>query len=217
MLSSQPNAGKDLIRIHKVVTRALSVSLQQSKQIILAENLRKGFLSYLRGLTILLHAHHEGEDEISFPFWKTRHPDGSYDLLIKQHIQMITYLDQIEDWITKSIDNWQDAKLIMLYNVLTDLQNHWHTHINQEEEIMSPVNAEKYLSPAENVTLIKQLAEHGQAHSKPPEIVMPFIVYNLDEADRIEFIRLLPPEITQKLIPIVWKTAWEPMIPFLLL
>jgi hypothetical protein len=46
--------------------------------------------------------------------------------------------------------------------------------------------------------------------------VMPFVVYNLSSADRAEFVKVLPPVVTQQLIPIAWKAAWAPMTPFLL-
>lgn len=211
-----PNAGNDLIRIHKVITRALDVSLQNSKPVKLAGNLRQGFLTYVKVLTIMLHAHHEGEDEISFPFWRTRFRSGPFDKLVEQHRQMITYLEQIEGWLKKSANEWQDENLLPLYNILGELRAHWQRHIALEEETMGPDNSLKYLSTEENIELVKHLAEHGQAHSKPPEIVMPFVVYNLDEADRNEFIKLLPPVMIQQLIPVAWKFAWEPMIPFLL-
>lgn len=211
------NAGEDLNRIHKVITRALKVSLQNCKPSELTENSRQGFLSYVKVLTILLHAHHEGEDEIAFPFWKSKFPAGPFDKLGEQHSQMISYLDQIEDWLNKNTKAWQDESLPQLHSVLSGLQNHWHTHIDLEEEVMSPGNSDKYLTPEENDWITKQMAEHGQAHATPPNIVMPFVVYNLEEADRKEFIRLLPPVMMTQLIPAAWKSDWEPMIPFLIM
>jgi hypothetical protein len=88
-----PNAGNDLIRIHKVITRALNVSLQNCKESKLNEEFHQGFMKYVKALTILLHSHHLGEDEITFPYWRTRLNDGPFDLLIDQHQQMIAYLE----------------------------------------------------------------------------------------------------------------------------
>jgi hypothetical protein len=85
-----------------------------------------------------------------------------------------------------------------------------------EEATVGPENSQKYLTPIENEQLSKQLAEHGQVHSQPNELVMPFVVYNLAVDDRTEFIKLLPPVLAQQLIPIAWKNVWEPMTPFLL-
>jgi hemerythrin-like domain-containing protein len=212
----EPNAGDDLIRIHKVITRGLNVSLHNCKPSKLSENLRRGFLTYVKVLTILVHAHHEGEDEISFPFWRKKFTSGPFDRLIEQHRQMITYLDRIEEWIKNNTSKWDDESLLPLFNVLFGLQTHWQTHIELEEETMGPGNCGKYLSADENVDLVKRLAEHGQAHANPPEIVMPFVVFNLEEEDRNVFVKLLPPVMMQQLIPVAWKPAWEPMMPFLL-
>jgi len=100
--------------------------------------------------------------------------------------------------------------------VLSDLSGRWLSHIALEEATVGPENSLKYLTPAENGQLAKQLAEHGQAHSQPSELVMPFVVYNLEEEDRGEFLSLLPPVVAQQLIPVAWKAVWEPMRPFLL-
>jgi hypothetical protein len=88
-------------------------------------------------------------------------------------------------------------------------------HISLGEEIVGPEKSLQFLSPAENEQLGRQLSEHGQAHSQPGELVMPFIVYNLSPTDRDVFVQLLPPVVVNQLIPFAWKATWEPMIPFL--
>ena len=211
-----PNVGNDLLRIHKVITRALAVSGQNSGGTPPAEEHQPGFVSYVRALTILLHSHHAGEDEVAFPFWRTHLPSGPFDELSDQHRQMIAYLDQIDRWLGAGPAAWQPDAVSGLHHTLIGLQTLWHTHIALEEATIGPENARQYLTPAENEQLGKQLAEHGQAHSQPGELVMPFVVYNLSAEDRAEFVKLMPPVITQQLIPFAWKAAWAPMTPFLL-
>ena len=212
-----PNAGNDLLRIHKVITRALDVSLHNSQDNSLVEKHWEGFRMYLRVLTVLLHSHHAGEDELSFPFWRTRLPDGPFDKLSEQHRQMIIYLDQIERWLGDAgRESWQANTMSELTQALTDLRALWQMHIALEEATIGPENSGKYLTAVDNEQLGRQLAAHGQAHAQPSELVMPFAVYNLSEADRAEFVKLLPPVMTQQLIPIAWKSAWEPMMPFLM-
>ncbi len=211
-----PNAGNDLLRIHKVITRALEVSLQHNQSTHVGEGLQQGFAMYVRVLTIMLHSHHAGEDELSFPFWRTRLPSGPFDTLSEQHRQMISHLERIDHWLGMGAAAWQPDALSDLQHTLTDLQTLWQTHIDMEEATIGPENSRQYLTPAENEQLVRQLAEHGQAHAQPGELVMPFVVYNLSGADRAEFVRLLPPVMTQQLIPIVWKAAWAPMTSFLL-
>ena len=211
-----PNVGNDLLRIHRVITRALDVSLQNSQSTNLAEGHKQGFVTYIRVMTILLHSHHAGEDELSFPFWRTRLPTGPFDELSEQHRQMIIYLEQIERWLGAGPAACQADTLSELHHTLTNLQTLWQTHIALEEATIGPENSRQYLTPVENEQLGKQLAEHGQAHGQPGELVMPFVVYNLSGADRAEFVKLLPPVMLQQLIPFAWKAAWAPMTPFLL-
>ena len=207
---TQPNVGSDLVRIHKVITRALEVSIQTTRGSV-PEEYREGFAKYIRALTILLHAHHSGEDELAFPFWREKLPDGPFDVLIAQHQQMIFELDQLEHWLEAGAP----AGVEELHQVLAELSTLWHAHIDMEEATVGTENSFKYLTPAENAQLAKQLSEHGQGRSRPAELVMPFIVYNLSAEDRAEFIKLLPPIMMQQLIPMAWKAAWAPMKPFL--
>jgi len=215
-MDNTPNVGNDLVRIHKVITRALDVSIQNSRDLHISDDHRLGFSLYVRSLTVLLHAHHSGEDELAFPFWKTRFPAGPFDALIAQHREMITYLERLESWIEAGREAWQAARLEELHRALTSLQRLWESHIALEEETVGPEKSQQHLSPSENELLGRQLADHGQAHSQPAELVMPFIVFNLSPSDRAEFIKLLPPVVTSQLIPVAWKAAWEPMTPFLL-
>lgn len=215
-MDTTPNVGNDLVRIHKVITRALDVSIQNTTGADLDEGQREGFVLYVRSLVILLHAHHNSEDELAFPFLKTRIPDGPFDQLVQQHAEMITYLDLIEHWLESGPDAWHADALSKLNTTLSDLNALWHTHITLEEDTVGPESSQQYLTPEENEQLGKQLTEYGQAHSQPSEVLMPFVVYNLSDTDREDFFKVLPPMVTQELIPGAWKAAWEPMTPFLL-
>ena len=211
-----PNFGGDLVRIHKVVTRALEVSRQNSQEKAPAEVDRAGFAIYVRALTILLHSHHLGEDELAFPFWRTKLPDGPFDLLSEQHRQMTGMLEQIEDWLGAETAAWQPDKIAGVNQTFTKLQTIWLSHIAVEEANMGPENARRYMTPEENAQLGSQMAEHGQAHSQPGELVIPFVIYNLAREDRAEFVKLMPPVMVQQLVPFAWKATWAPMTPFLL-
>ena len=211
-----PNVGNDLLRIHRVVTHALEISLQNIRGSDMPEVHRNGFIAYVKALIILLHSHHAGEDELSFPFWQTRLPDGPFEELGAQHREMIVHLERIEKWLDADKVAWNTDALNGLYGTMTGLQSFWLKHIALEEATISPENAREYLTPVENEALAQQLAEHGQAHAQPVELVMHFVVYNLSGADRAAYFRLLPPVMHQQLIPNTWRSVWKPMIPFLL-
>ncbi|HSJ59402.1 MAG TPA: hypothetical protein VLC95_19610 [Anaerolineae bacterium] len=45
---------------------------------------------------------------------------------------------------------------------------------------------------------------------------VPFLLYSVEGDDRAFYRGVMPPELTQQLVPIAWKDEWAPMMPFLL-
>jgi hypothetical protein len=210
------NAGTDLIRIHKVFTRALAVSSQHSQESGPEPALRDGFQRYERALVSLLNAHHLGEEEIAFPFWEKKNPRGPFNQLIDHHHQIMTFLDKISLWLEMGSTAWETASLAELHKVITELKILWHTHIALEEQYLGSEISAKMLTPEENIQLGNQLAAHGQQHAQPGELVLPFMLYNMPAEDRAVMAQGLPPMVMEQLIPHAWKEIWAPMQPFLL-
>ncbi len=213
---ASPNAGSSLIRIHKVMTRALVVSLRFSQGTGPQPDWRDGFQRYVQTFYTSLLSHHDGEDEIGFPFLKTKLPDGPFETLSQQHRQMIPMLDKINAWCGRGSTAWEASALIDLHSAVSDLNDLWHNHIPIEEGHFSPQECERLMTPEENAALDGQLAGHAAQHSLPSEHVLPFVLYNLEGDDRAEMALSFPPVISQQLVPVVWKQAWAPMQPFLL-
>lgn len=210
-----PNVGEDILRIHRVLTRSLTVSIQFLQQAEQPDNLHHGFMLYLRALSALLHAHHLGEDEIGFPFWRTKSPFAPLNNLIRDHLRMMPLLEKIEIWLN-SESGWEAPHLRRLQGILEELNAIWLWHIQLEESVMGPEKAAALLTPAENQQLARQLATHGQEHAQPDALVLPFILYNLPVEDRAVMAQIFPPLVTRQLVPVEWKPVWEPMKPFLL-
>lgn len=209
------NVGEDILRIHRVLTRSLTVSIQFLQQAEQPDNLHHGFMLYLRALSSLLHAHHLGEDEIGFPFWRTKSPFAPLNNLIRDHLRMMPLLEKIEIWLN-SESGWEAPHLRRLQGILEELNAIWLWHIQLEESVMGPEKAAALLTPAENQQLARQLAAHGQEHAQPGALVLPFILYNLPVEDRAVMAQIFPPLVTRQLVPVEWKPVWEPMKPFLL-
>ncbi|HPA32175.1 MAG TPA: hemerythrin domain-containing protein [Anaerolineaceae bacterium] len=209
------NVGEDILRIHRVLTRSLTVSIQFLQQAEQPDNLHHGFMLYLRALSALLHAHHLGEDEIGFPFWRTKSPFAPLNNLIRDHLRMMPLLEKIEIWLN-SESGWEAPHLRRLQGILEELNAIWLWHIQLEESVMGPEKAAALLTPAENQQLARQLATHGQEHAQPDALVLPFILYNLPVEDRAVMAQIFPPLVTRQLVPVEWKPVWEPMKPFLL-
>ena len=214
--SPPPNVGSDLVRIHRVITRSLAVSLQHSQPTGPSLELRDGFQLYLGAFVSLLHAHHLGEEEIAFPYWRNKIPQAPFDLLGKHHQQIVPLLDKINGWLATDRSAWEPASIVDLHTTLGMLHGIWRIHFPIEEANFGLQNSLKYLTLEENAQLSGQLAAHGQQHALPSNLVMPFVLYNLSVEDRNVHVQLLPQVISQQLIPITWKADWAPMQPFLL-
>ncbi len=52
-------------------------------------------------------------------------------------------------------------------------------------------------------------------NSGPEYLVIPFVLYNLTGQDRTMIEQVMPPLVTQQLVPGAWKEKWAPMKPFL--
>lgn len=79
-----------------------------------------------------------------------------------------------------------------------------HAHHLTEDDLAFPYFREKM--PDAPFDLLS--AHHRQ--------MVPFLLYNLPPEKRAAFAQMLPPVVTQQLVPVVWKEKWEPMKPFLL-
>ena len=211
-----PNVGSSLIRIHKVFTRALAVSIQNSQGTGPEPAVRDGFQRFEQAFHSVLLAHHDAEDEIAFPFMKTRVPDGPFETLSHQHRQMMPLLNVIEDWCHQGSAAWDAANLGELHAALTELNNLWHSHIPIEESNFSPLACERLLTPEENARLDGQMSNHAAQHALPNELAVPFVIYSLEGNDRADMEKTMPPVIMEQLVPFAWKPAWAPMQPFLL-
>lgn len=216
MTDTSRNAGTDLIRIHNVVTRAITISIQHCRGTGPEPALRDGFQRYERALVSLLNAHHLGEDEIAFPYFEKKHLQGPFDKLRDQHRQIVVVLDKITAWVERGNSAWETASLAKLHETMVELDELWHTHIKLEEEHIGPKMVEKILTPEENVQLGDQIAAHASRHGLPAELVVPFMLYNMPANDRVVMVQGLPPVIMDQLIPYAWKATWAPMQPFLM-
>ena len=109
--SVQPNSGEDLIRIHKAITRGISVSIRNSQGGGPQTDLRLGYLTYVRALTLVMQGHHSGEDAVAFPFWKAKNPAAPVEQLMDEHHRMVSQLERIEAWVNAGEAAWQRVKI----------------------------------------------------------------------------------------------------------
>ncbi len=210
-----------LKRIHAVFTRAIAVSIEYSWEYAQKgfpdPAIQEGFTNYIRSFVSLLNSHHLTEDELAFPYFKKLIPTAPYDRLSEEHQQIVVLLDQIQSATeAATLGDHPKENLNEMNRLLVKLQQMWHPHIHTEETDFDKDKVNQGYSHEEQDRMNTEFAQHSANHSGPDYLVLPFMLYNLTPDDRTEMIRLLPPIVTQQLIPIAWKEQWKSVQPFLL-
>jgi len=221
-MPSQPEGyiGFSLTAIHNVITRGLKVSIESARGFAEHgfgdEKERAGFLNYVRTLTSVLDGHHLTEDEVAFPYLRDKLPAAPIDLLMAQHQEMIPVLGEIKSAVERCEKEGQvEAGLRDIEAGLIKVDSIWHPHIQIEQEHIVE-KADAMLPIEEQMRLVKLSGEHSQKHSGPPYLAVPFTLYNMEKEERAVFAKEIPAEVTDHLVPVVWKDQWASMAPFLL-
>lgn len=218
---SQPNVARGLLHIHHIITRGLEVSLAKSREFsehgFPDASMRTGFANYVRAFASVLRAHHMTEDELAFPYFRSKLPGLPYDKLQNDHHTLEPMLPKLEALAGEIESNPQPTgPLTELHSLLTALGELWYSHIRMEEENFPESLLAQMMTVEEHLSLLQQAGAHSQKIAKPDYLVVPFMLYNLNEEERREFSRALPPVVVEQLVPVAWKDQWASMRPFLL-
>jgi hemerythrin-like domain-containing protein len=227
--SSQADIVEDVLRIHRLITRALAVSVERSgayaRDGALDETDRQGLVAYVRCLATLLHAHHLTEDESVFPYLQGLLPDAPYAALTAQHHAMDPVLDRIRaalQGVARSAGAGPDLEA--LHAALEQMNALWQTHIEQEERHFPAERVGAAVDDAEQARMSAVFAREGRKHQMgvvPLYWLLPFLLYNLEGRDREWMESQMPSPglswvVTGVLLPHIWRKKWEPMAPLLL-
>ena len=208
---------KGLDLIHRVLSRPLDIGISHIDSCISSKKVdmenHEGFKDYLSSLTTVFNAHHHGEDEILFPTLEKKINNADFSILKKQHKELHPLVVQITakiDVDNPSLNQYQEIR-----NLLKETKDLWIKHRDEEEQIVE-LEMEPVMSLADQIVLNNKLSKHGQSMSEPANLVLPFLIYNLEGAERDEFTNDMPWILKKFILPIVWKSKWEKMRPFLL-
>lgn len=219
MTQPTPNMAQDLVRIHKVITRAIDVGLIKGKQYLNAgfTNTEElvGYSRYTHSLVEVLDSHHTGEDLIIFPKLHGVLPSAPYARLTAEHHQVERILAVIRP-VLESLSEQSLDGLNTIVESLEKLSQLWSPHYQVEERTFSAEAINAVLSLDDQKRISAAASKHSQEHSGPAYWVIPFILYNLLGEDRSTMEAFLPPAIVEELVPKAWKEQWEPMKPLLL-
>jgi len=218
---NQPDIGEEYIRLHKVMSRGIKVSLFNINKFLndgLMEKLnREGFISYVQSFSSVLHGHHMVEDEKIFPYFKDKLPEVPYPRLVSEHEIFNEGLQQINsavDNLTKETDELES--LITLKTGFDKLDGIWATHIQIENTQLYGKIRDLNMDPEDMIKIEKESKEFFQENSGPGYLVIPFVLYNLSLEDRRAIANGFPDVVTSKLLFGDWKDKWISMKPFLL-
>jgi hemerythrin-like domain-containing protein len=217
---SPPNLARELARIHRVITRGLTVGVAKGvefqKRGFQNLTIRQGYADYIHCVLVTLKVHHLAEDEIGFPFLKEKFPNAPFERLSADHQKMETLLEPLLKATADSTRDGGETALTRLMDDLRSISAIWTPHIQVEEENFSQDAVTASVDAEDQDRLSMEFGKHSRAHATPAYLVLPFILFNLNAEDRALMAAAFPWVVNKFLIPIAWKSKWAPMKPFLL-
>jgi|WetSurMetagenome_2_1015567.scaffolds.fasta_scaffold148754_1 hypothetical protein len=217
---AKPNPAQDLLRIHKVITRGLNVNIDEGRQFMEKgfpnPDLKQGYSNYAFSLASVLDGHHLTEDNVIFPVLKIKLPQGPYEHLSKEHLQIEALLVPVRQAVEGlSTTEWKTC-LMQLLDGLEIIRTVWTPHIRMEESIFSQEALSSVMNSSEQMDLSAQAGKYSSEHSNPPFLAVPFVLFNLSPEDREIMLSHMPPMMMQEIVMKAWKEQWAAMKPFLL-
>ena len=214
-----PNLAQDLVRIHRAITRGLTVAVTEGTHFIREgfpnPNIQQGFADYIQSLAAVLGAHHISEDEILFPALKAKLPGAPYMRLSDDHQFIETSLGVVRKLISDLKSGSYKLGLEIVIEGFRRDTTIWTPHIRSEEGCFSQDAIASVMTQEEQGQITISMANHSREHAG--HLTWPFLLYlNLSVEDRAAMAQTLPKEVMEELIPKVWKENWAPMKPFLL-
>ncbi len=148
---------------------------------------------------------------ISFPYFKDR-IEAPYNRLKDDHNNIARLLGTLDQCLLEVSSNGVDK----IREVLVKFDKIWVPHIKMEEENFTSGIMNAVIEMKEQMHLVKKLGEHSIKNSGPGPLALPFLFYNLKGKEREDFLKPIPWIAKKVLVPIIWRSQWKPMSPFLL-
>ncbi|OGN97410.1 MAG: hypothetical protein A2Z71_10890, partial [Chloroflexi bacterium RBG_13_50_21] len=205
--NTTPDLAQDLIRIHKVITRALYTSLIKGREYFQSgfpqPDLLHGYSNYIHCLSEVLGSHHRGEDLIAFPAFMKVMPSAPYAQLSADHHAVEMLMISIPQALKDLSGETPNMGLQPIVDTLEKLSAIWEPHILLEEHFFSREAIKAAIDLDEQRRIGEAASTYSQEHSGPPYWVVPFILYNLEPDERAIMAANFPPAILNELVPIV--------------
>jgi hemerythrin-like domain-containing protein len=216
---NKPDLGEDYIRLHKVMTRGIEVSLSYIDK-YLSEGAvdklnRDGFLTYVQSFSSVLHGHHMVEDEKIFPYFKDKLPEVPYPQLINEHKIFNQGLHEINTAVEHLTSESNELEsLSLLKSGFDKLDKIWGNHIQIENSKLYGRIRSLNMDPEMMLNIENESRGFFQDHSGPAYLVIPFVLFNLSSEDRKILTQGFPDVVTKDLLFGEWKDKWISMEPY---
>jgi hypothetical protein len=215
-----PNPARDLVRIHKVITRSLKVVIERGADFHRTDfpngEIRQGFIDYANCVAIVLESHHLAEDDIFFPAMREKFPLAPYERLSAVHQEIQALLVPVRQAVADLNVQGNGNGLPLLVDTLRKIAEAWPPHMRMEESIFSAEALSEGMDPETLAGLSGAMGKFASEHSNPPYLTVPFILFNLQPADRALWLEHTPPALMDEMVMKAWKDQWAPLKPFLL-
>lgn len=173
------------------------------------------FLLYAQGFYTLFHVHHGTEEKVLFPVLRERGQTELVEEYQKQHRALEELALAAEEKLNQAKEAPDDPVAFTAFAEATQaMRDKLEEHFSNEECRFTHEFAEEVLDEQSVNDAARRMAEHGKSYSKPPWIILPSILYNLEGEKRMTFIKAMPWILTRVIIPFVWKSKWKPLVPF---
>lgn len=199
---------RDMAIIHRTFRNAFSESAQLVRANPVPSTERVEFLAEHVDFAIgMLHAHHEGEDEILYPLLAARVPEqlDEVNRIEAQHQEVTGAIDAV----AAACKAWRAAPSAesaeTLASLLVELNDILQPHLDDEEQTIVPLAA-AHLTQKE----WDGLGDHGMAAiaKKMLPVAFGLITDPLDESDRAYMKAHLPPPV-RLLFPVLIGRPWR--------
>ena len=212
-----PNIGTSSLQVHDAITRSLTLTQKKCQEFSQPSAepdpaTRGSFILFASTMGMVINAHHLGEDDVIFAQLRKYLTHAPFDQLSAEH----KVIDVVLTKLRQTVETPAQDLYSSLLDTVTQLIEHWTPHIAKEKHfIYSPEITAGFLTTEEQIKIMVESSTHAMAQGNPA-LMMPFLLGNLNPEERAAFSFFLPPEMTQTLIPSVWKPQWAPMQPFFL-
>ena len=203
-----------LLMIHKIISRGLKNAIKKCHDFENSDTVTpvaiQGFSQYLTALKNIVHSHHLGEDDVVFPFFRSK-LEAPFDLLAEDHKQISKILEELD----RIVPQLTSEKIGQVASLLEKMDILWEPHCRIEEQWFSVEKLESLAEKPDEEKLAEEVSKHGLKHAGPGYLALPFVLYTLDSEERKAVNSDLPWMVKRVLLPVVWKKRWKAMEPFL--